>query len=519
MNAKVLIFSLMVVFSTSCKSKQVEKADEVKIQKLEKFTLDGTFEEWENIPYRKLYADPLGNHPEKNDLTAGFKIAWMEDYLLLYFEILDDISVSDTINPWDGDAVEFFLMDSKGSDNSVQFSLVTGIDNTEKPVVNIQDRRELKEESWKEPELMAKIDNEDKLVKLEIMLRYDIFGQDYSYEKLALQLYVDDSDNKPGGQRNQLTWYPVGHSYVNPFSSYEILLTENENTVFQGASRLVITDNEKIDLIVFGAKEGDRVEVKTTGGESFQYSSSSMDLMTPDTFEIDNSTIDLESDTLLTYIGNDLTSMNDLFFAPRVYDKINAKRLEREIKVFIAKDRLHLPEPGGVLFIGSSSIRKWNSIKQDFPELNTIHRGFGGSNSADALEYMDKIVLPYKPSVVVYYEGDNDIPGGLSYDEIISKMRTFIERVLKADNGTKIYLISPKPSYRRINLWDQYLKLHQRMKILANEFPQVSFVDVSLGMFTDGKLRKDIFIEDNLHMNEKGYEIWTRILRDTMNLQ
>src|SRR5688500_3924563 len=85
---------------------------------------------------------------------------------------------------------------------------------------------------------------------------------------------------------------------------------------------------------------------------------------------------------------------------------------EKDIRAYEAADRKDPPTPGGIVFYGSSSIRMWKSLKEDFPGMNVINRGFGGSTAPDALRYVDRIVIPYKPSAVVVYEGDNDLAKG-----------------------------------------------------------------------------------------------------------
>ncbi|MGC9341390.1 MAG: GDSL-type esterase/lipase family protein [Bacteroidales bacterium] len=518
MKFKWLCFPVVFILLLSCNSSVTKQIDSVSVQQLENFELDGNFDEWEPVPFRKLFSDPIGNFPSEEDLDASFKIAWKNDKLLLYFEIRDNQLVADTVFPWKGDAIELFLMDHKGSDNSVQYSIVTGEEKVKKAKTKIQIRRKTLPESDLEPVLSNYYTYNDGIIKLELELKYDIFIENQQVESVAFQVYVDDSDSAGSSQRNQLTWYPIGHTYVNSFAAYQVLLSDTRNTIHYGASRAVITDNEKLELIVFGAEEGESISVQDQAGNSYKFTSNAKSEESPDTLRFKSNIPDLENDTLFVFIEGNYTGMHDLFLAPRVYIEKEPKRFEREIKVFVAKDRMKMPEPGGVVFIGSSSIRMWSSVQKDFPELNVIHRGFGGSISTDALNYMDKIVLPYQPGAVVYYEGDNDIPHGLTNDEIIANMRSFTKNLIDVNPSVKIYLLSPKPAIVRMNLWDKYLTLHERMKEFASGYEQVEFVNVASQMFENGELRNDIFIEDNLHMNEKGYEIWTKILRNAMGL-
>ena len=94
-----------------------------------------------------------------------------------------------------------------------------------------------------------------------------------------------------------------------------------------------------------------------------------------------------------------------------------------EIRAFEEADRINRPKPGGVLFVGSSSIRLWPDLKADFPGVNVIQRGFGGSQIDQVVYYAPRIVLPYKPSVIVLYAGDNDLAAGRTPEQILADSR------------------------------------------------------------------------------------------------
>ncbi len=491
-------------------------SDIIKIQRLEDFSLDGSFKEWENVPLRKLYADPYGKFPEQGDLSAEFKIAWKGENLLLYIKIEDDSFTADSLYPWRGDAVELFLTDYRGSENIIHYSLVTGAVEGNEAFCRIKDGRKSNFSCRESPGILTHINKEGNVVILEVAVDYSVFNPLPEDKTLGFQMYIDDSDIHSDDSKNQLTWYPLGHSYMNSFASFQLELSERENTLRKGDSRVVITDNKRVELFLFDTEKGDSIRVGNKVKHFDFFSTSS----TPFRSEVINlKGFDPEKDTLWVYNNSRLVGIHDLFLSPRNYENEERNRFEREIRVFRKRDMLNMPEEGGVLFIGSSSIRMWNTVYMDFPELEVIHRGFGGSVSEDALKYMEYIVLPYNPSVIVYYEGDNDIPYGLSYEEIISNMKNFIDLARKNNPGIKIYMISPKPSLARMHLWTKYKELHSRMKSLVAEYSYVFFVDVSSPMFSsDGSLREEIFVEDGVHMNEAGYIIWRDVLRNKMNL-
>lgn len=506
-----LIPIFIIPFIFSCSHPEIS-SNTIKIQELNEFLLDGNSNEWKDVPARELYADPYGNFPEYEDMNARFKVAWKEDKLLMFVEIKDDSLIPNFSRPWEGDAIELFLSDFHGSENIVQYSVVTGVQDN-KLFYTINDFRQQDLKLLAEPSLHGKIVREKGKINLELELDLTLFNKVSCPESIGVQLYVNDLDKKNG--KNQLTWHPLGHSYMNSFASFKLELSESENSVRNGTSRIVITDDEIIELFIFGSEEGDEITVRSTENMQLEFISTSSDTHEPQIFNI--SEMNPNHDTVMVFINGKFNALHDLFLSPRRNIKTEAQRFDREIRLFRKKDMLDMPEDGGVLFIGSSSIRRWSSLHQDFPELDIIHRGFGGSTSEDALKYMGHIVLPYNPSVIVYYEGDNDIPRGLTYEEIISNMRTFIEKAGKQDPEIKIFMISPKPSIARMHLWEKYKELHERMKMLTNIYNSVYYVDVASPMFNkNGKLREEIFIKDGIHMNEKGYDIWEEALKEKM---
>ena len=187
---------------------------------------------------------------------------------------------------------------------------------------------------------------------------------------------------------------------------------------------------------------------------------------------------------------------------------------ELEIKAFKQADARQMPAAGGILFVGSSSVRMWKSLEQDFPENNVINREFGGSTFGDLLYYMDRIVPPYLPRQIFVYEGDNDVWAGVSISKIHDRFQTFVHRVHREMPETEIVFISIKPSPSRQKVFEKMHRANLLIKSYALMHDRVRFADVFSAMLTaDGGIKPDIFIEDNLHMNAKGYDIWQRVIR------
>lgn len=182
-----------------------------------------------------------------------------------------------------------------------------------------------------------------------------------------------------------------------------------------------------------------------------------------------------------------------------------------EIHVFGVEDEIFPPAPCSTLFVGSSSIRFWFSLAQDFPSRKIIRRGYGGSTIADTNFYFDRIVAPYRPREIVFYASENDIDAGMAPAEVMAELQTFLEKKTAALGDTPVYFISIKPSKARISEIEQQTAANALVSKLAEERADLIYVDVA-GPMMDNGAPKDIFISDNLHMNREGYAIWRDVI-------
>ena len=190
-----------------------------------------------------------------------------------------------------------------------------------------------------------------------------------------------------------------------------------------------------------------------------------------------------------------------------VYDR--AKMWEADMKRFAEIDRTQTPPDGAVLFVGSSSIRLWQSLRTDFPALKVINRGFGGSQFEDLNHFAPIIVAPYKPKKIVIYTGENDIDAKQTAENVLEDFKAFIAFRDKYLPNTPVVFISLKPSILRWNMWAEMNKANNLIKEEIKKHKRVRFADLAAKMLgADGKPLPDIYIADGLHMNAKGYQIW-----------
>ncbi|HKH91723.1 MAG TPA: SGNH/GDSL hydrolase family protein [Gemmatimonadaceae bacterium] len=188
---------------------------------------------------------------------------------------------------------------------------------------------------------------------------------------------------------------------------------------------------------------------------------------------------------------------------------IQVDRAEAEIRAFEASDRIAPPAPGGIVFVGSSSIRLWRSLETDFPRLPVLNRGFGGSTLPEAIHYLPRAVLPYRPRTIVLYEGDNDLTFGWGPTRIADDYRTFVRTVRDALPSTRIVFISLKPSPSRWHLVDQQREANRLVREIVARDTLQTFVDVFTPMLgANGRPRPELFVSDSLHMTPAGYAVW-----------
>ncbi|MEK6479516.1 GDSL-type esterase/lipase family protein [Catalinimonas sp. 4WD22] len=194
------------------------------------------------------------------------------------------------------------------------------------------------------------------------------------------------------------------------------------------------------------------------------------------------------------------------------------ERWESTIQKFEEQDAKSKVEPGAILFVGSSSIAKWQDVGEYFPSKRVLNRGFGGSDFIDLLYYSDRVIYPYQPSKIFIYEGDNDLAKGEKPMTVLKRAKKLRKKIRKNLGETPVVFISPKPSVARWELKEQYEELNALLKDYAAEQENTEFADVwNPALDENGKVFTDIFVEDNLHMNEKGYQIWHEVLAPYVN--
>jgi len=215
--------------------------------------------------------------------------------------------------------------------------------------------------------------------------------------------------------------------------------------------------------------------------------------------------------------------MRKIFFILFFYafsNTIANAQFQKEIDAFAKADSINKPEANSVLFVGSSSFNYWKDIKNYFPGIPIINRGFGGSSLTDVIQYANETIIKYKPKQIYIYCGENDIAGSdtVSPETVLIRFKNLFQIIrTNLDPTIPVAFVSIKPSVARWAMEVRMVKSNSLIKAFLATQKNATYLDVHNAMLdAQGNVFKDIFVGDNLHMNAKGYAIWQKIIAPTI---
>lgn len=191
-------------------------------------------------------------------------------------------------------------------------------------------------------------------------------------------------------------------------------------------------------------------------------------------------------------------------------------RFEDDVNTIRQYDKIYSVPDDPILFIGSSSIRKWDRLQSVFGTYNIVNRGIGGAVIDDITFYLNDLVFAYRPRQIVVYVGENDLPSTESPAEIFQKTKRLIEEIRRKLPEVPIVYIALKPSPSRDKFQQKCVQSNAMIRHYMEQSDNCTFVDVFTPMLKNGKSRPELFVKDMLHMNDQGYKIWEQLIQPTL---
>ncbi|MFP3594685.1 GDSL-type esterase/lipase family protein [Chryseobacterium sp. SIMBA_038] len=187
----------------------------------------------------------------------------------------------------------------------------------------------------------------------------------------------------------------------------------------------------------------------------------------------------------------------------------------QDIQNFKKLDQENAPPKDAILLVGSSSFTKWTDVANYFPDKTIINRGFGGSRLTDLNYYANDLLSPYQPKQIIVYCGENDFADNhkLKAKEVVNRYKTFYKKIREKFPNIEVDYISIKYSPSRESLWPQMKEANKKIAAFMKKEPNAEFIDITKAMEdANGNVRKELFVEDMLHMTPEGYQIWTKVM-------
>ena len=189
-----------------------------------------------------------------------------------------------------------------------------------------------------------------------------------------------------------------------------------------------------------------------------------------------------------------------------------------EIKNLLSKVEENKKMEAPIIFYGSSTIRLWKSLNEDFKDVDVINLGFGGAYIDSLSKNFNLLINFLNPKAIVIYLGGNDLNLNLSPEEIIFKIKKFVEKINEKYPNTNIGYITIKPSVERKNKLSDIKKINKGVKLIANDFPNLVYIDVYDKLLDKGKVTSKFLLQDGLHLNKEGYKVLTRAVKEKIKM-
>ncbi len=528
-----ILFSCIIIFLSACNLNQNETgkaclyewAGKVyDIPELTSVEVDGCITDWDNKGTDiMLMSDINGNIYDSPDFAAKCKLGWNEQGLLVCLNVTDNdvYEINDPDKIFSGDVIELFIADKRGGKEMVQYIIAPGVsDNVKEPLIvswNMRSSRPLVED---EITIHVAAKKTAKGYTLEALIPFKNIGKTAETGKeIGFQVYANDND-KTNDKKKQLAWQHMPNTYKCSWAMQRLQLTEKTSCTVNYAVRSFVMDEKQVhvNILTDSILAGNKVIIRDTTGIT-----DSAVLSANGHIASAQITIPYKKDHYLPFsvwMDDEMLEVIDPNIVAFIYEEKEGYPLNDEIRILKMEDRLSMPKPNQVLFVGHSGIRYWKTVEADMKGFDVLNRGFGGSKIVHLNHYFDKIVLPYKPRKIVVWEGANDMNDpSATAKEIFNECVVFVDKVRDSLPETEqVYFLS----HPLIKGWgakkhDRYKKLNQYLAEYAAEDTLTSFIEIIDPLINEkGAMKEGLLRPDHHHLNPKAYALIAPVVRKAL---
>ena len=528
MNRFVHVSFFVGVLLTSCTRVSNEPVDPngiaYRIPFLSDVTIDGSSDDWNNAGFStRLFANHLGEFVQESDLSANFSLAWNKEGLLIFTNVQDDtiIEADEGAPLFKADCIELFIANRRNGTDAIQFVVAPGVDNRFSQIRMMTfDRRRTKELQKHDLDLETAVKKTGDGYSFEALIPFNLLLITPEVEEeFAFQIYVNDKDHAEQKNPHSVKWYHR-HGADGFLSAYNRIVLSEDATSVPGISvKCNVIDEELTRFYLIGDEGyvGNTATISIGEGKNLE-----VVLQRKQDYAFAVVETAYPSDSLqrlaVIRVDGELVDVINVEEAWRIYVNTKAPNpWTQDIEQFERMDRENPPPQNAILFIGDSNIRLWTMLEEDMEGLTVVNRGFGGSQSGDLPLFADRIILPYKPEIIVVGSGNNDVNAGVATDITVSNYHELINMVHKALPETRMFLLSTKPSPGTPEKIPLKGALNPEIEKIAAQYDFVEYINVFDPLFDkDGHLSDDLYIYDRGHLNENGYAIWTPIIKEQL---
>jgi len=485
--------------------------------------IDGKATDWEDKGAEvRFFANSYGNVPARADLQAKMRMAWCTEGLLLFVDVSDDAAWEDKSGNtlWEGDAVDIFMSEAWGVQNTIQLIISPGWAKQSKQLrMRAIDHRN--KSALRETDIQCTVASQftNGKYSIETLIPFSNLGiVPTEGNEFGLQVYVHDTDAKNSGNQT-VEWHYLTQSYLNPFSLKRVRLTQHSADDHNIAVKSYIQDFDTafIHLLADSSYIGKHVMLfndnKLLAEAHLQ--PDSMGASIKFVWNIANKVN--QHITPHIFIDSIFFEIIDLSFVNIRYKYTSSVRFADYMRRFTVYDDYRPEKQNAIVFTGSSTITKWFTLEDDLQPMNVVNRGFGGSEAVDVLRNFRTLFLPLKPRKIVFYEGDNDIAAGLDPLAFVDTCRSIIDSIHNVLPNTQIYILSIKPSPGRKKFWDKMKLANDSLQTFPKKYNFVKYIDIASPLLNEnGEMRKELFLSDYVHLNKEGYKVLKEAIRKEM---